>query len=329
MRTKSILLFAIMASTVLLTIKCKKNPDTEKLIEADNQNPLSPAMTEKVLAFQNENTKNGIKVLDYNSDVAGVKSRVENVKQIASVTTSGLGNVVCNGIDGTISSNLIQVTYNGTCNSVGNYTAENVKIKLILPTGSTLINTTNIPVKIKYGTVILNKTANVTSTSSGGNISLLSVADFLLNDYCSINTLDIVCSIQVQCSDGSISSGDVVCTNNILSFRNDICKHISPVFIQPIGSGSVSLNGWIICTDPAFSPCMSYANAVEFSYRKLGTSTFTTYILSPYLGNAHVVSGLSSGTYEFMNRNIQYVSAGSNSILCWSPSTNLKTVVIY
>jgi hypothetical protein len=329
MRTKLILLFCLLSVVILFTTKCTKTENSNKPTGIKYEKVSDPGLIEKVIAFQNENSKKGISVLYYNSEEAGIKSRVENVKYRTSdgnTTTR----VTCSGVDGAISTNVIQVTYtNGDCFTVGNYKAEQTKIKVFLPTGGSLITTTNIPITFHYGSTNINTTANVTSHTAFSNIYNLTVADVLLNDYCSISTLDVIASLNVQCSDGSTSSGDVTISNNIATFRADICYHVSPALFQPnvSGLGTAGLNGWYPCTDPSKNPCMSSADAIEFSYRKVGVTTWTVFTLKPYLSNAVTVSSLSSGTYEYTTRNIRY-QPGTSTIDCVGPSSNIRTAIV-
>ncbi|MBS1609775.1 MAG: hypothetical protein JSS70_13645 [Bacteroidetes bacterium] len=178
--------------------------------------------------------------------------------------------------------------------------------------------------KITYGSITINTSANTTGT---GPAYLLYLNDFTFIDYC--NTVDpvITCTVQVRCASGAITSGDVSVTAPT-SNRNIICRSISPAFFQPNigGNGTVGLNGWYPCSNPAFNPCIASADAIEFQYRKVGVTNWTTYTLSPYLYNAVQISMLSSGDYEYRYKNIDY-STGT-TISCAGEYTVIKTVHI-
>ncbi|MGC4037874.1 MAG: hypothetical protein QM764_18065 [Chitinophagaceae bacterium] len=322
---KKLFLFALIVSIAIMALKCTKSDRSDKSETVSFKKIEDPLLLLKVKNFQDESMKEGIRVFSFDAEKDGVKlnSRFENQKVIAPGPDS---RVVCGSSDVYINNFIFGVRYYGDCIVAGNYTAEQTSIRLLASPGGTLLSTTNIPVKITYGSTVITTLAN--AAASGPAVYILTVNDFPFNDYCTLTDVDVTCTVQVKCSSGAIVSGDVTATANISSNRSIICKSISPAFFQPNvgGNGTVGLNGWYPCSNPALNPCVAYAEGIEFQYRIVGTTSWTTSPLNPYLYNAYQVSGLASGNYEYRYRNIDY-STGT-AVACYGPYTSIKTVHI-
>jgi hypothetical protein len=274
---------------------CKR----EKMDEKINAHEIaSSELLEKAKLFQDNTTAKGIQVLSVNSKEAGLKSKLENVKFISGgrvVNNPQLQDaIVCSGLAASLIVNYY-VDYTGTCAQPGSYTVPSNNIKLLLGQGGAprLTHPYNlVAVKYSSGVYTVNMQGTVTNPTSTNGIYSISVPSVNLTaapnslPFCSLSTMDVIISVEVSCDGGYIMSGDVVLTIDLNWLRTAICYTVCPAFFQPnpSGAGTASLNGWISCAN---NPCLDFADGVEFQYRKVGTTTWTTYNLIPYQNNVH------------------------------------------
>jgi hypothetical protein len=214
---------------------------------------------------------------------------------------------------------------NGTCSSLGDYYM--YFSFAVRHAGITFLNANTLPVRIKYTVNGINYTKILTigNVKASRGVTNITTTPIIVNEYCLINILTMEIDPEVSCPDGQTYTGTISVNANILADRSDMCKNVAVAFVQPnlSGSGTVGFNGIIPCSNNQFNPCFAYPNQVEFQYRKTGNVTWNTVLLSPYLNNATLVSGLQPGTYEFQWRNKQ--AAAPN---CVGPFSEIITRVI-
>jgi hypothetical protein len=294
--------------------KEQKGDDGVKTTKISSENLLS-----KVKAFQEEEMKNGVMVLNRQFSEGEVVGRIK-------ASGGGQTEASCIG-DLQLELTSVYAQYkNGTCSSNGDYYM--YFTFAVRHGGITFLNANNLPVRIKYTAangIDYTKVLTVSNVRSSRGVTNITTAPVIVNEYCIINMINFEIDPQVSCPDGQTYSGTISANINMLANITDMCKNVAVAFVQPnlSGPGTVGLNGYFPCQANQFNPCYAYPNQVEFQFRKTGNSTWTTALLSPYLYNATLVSGLQAGTYEFQWRNKQAVAPN-----CTGPFSEIITRVI-
>lgn len=317
-----VLLFGI---SIFVNFKCKKD-SKENVMEPTFERVSDPKIIQKLKDIQAENTKNGFVIFKDESLEDNSQVSFRNITSSRGNTNSP--NDICLGSTQFNFSGSIVVEFkNGDCSTLGTYDGF-AQFKVILGSGVSLLNSSTLPVSISYvlGGVphTLSMTASVL-TYNGSNIYTFKTSHFTFSDYCNVSNVSLDIVPQVSCPDGVTYSGTVSLNFDIASKRNDMCQNLAPLSITPNGSGvhTILLGGWYTCGNSAYNPCITLPEAVEFSYRLVGGSTWTAYTLNPYLNNGYSIGSLTAGTYEVRWRN-KKVTATS----CFGLYSDVRTIVV-
>ncbi len=313
LKATAVILFTL--SIIIFNSRCNKAK-----VENPPDSKPSDALLQKAKAFQEEQMGKGITVFTRKYSEGEITARGKSI-----ATGSQRVNADCIG-DLILEVTSVTAQYkNGSCSTIGDYYMSfSFAIKHV---GITFNNASTLPITIKYtiGGVDYSKSLTIQNLKESRTVVNITTAPVIVNEYCSIGSLSFEVNPNVTCPDGLNYSGTISASLNIFSDRSDICKNISPVFIEPnvSGPGSVGLNGYFLCGNSQFNPCFALAEKMEFQYRLVGASSWNTYTLNPYLDNAYSLNNISAGDYEFMWRNIKVTSP-----ICTGPFSDIIVVTI-
>lgn len=317
-----VLLFGV---AIFINFKCKKDSNEGKS-EPTFERVTDPGIIQKLKDIQSENSRKGILVYQEESLEDNSQVSFRNVTSSRGNTNSPTD--ICLGSGQFNFSGSIVVEYkNGDCSTLGTYDGF-AQFKVILGSGVSLLNSSSLPVSISYVIGGVPHTLSMTSslvTYNGTNIYTFKTSHFQFSDYCNVSTVSLDIIPEVSCPDGATYTGTVSLSFDIASKRNDMCQNLAPLSITPNGSGAntILLGGWYTCGNSAYNPCITLPEAVEFSYRLVGGSTWTVYTLNPYLNNGYSISSVAAGTYEVRWRNKKITSTS-----CFGLYSDVRTIVV-